>query len=353
MPDSLEKTLKLLIKAGILPKKKKRKNKKYTRVSKRQILENFVKQNSNPISYGQPNLSHLSANNQIAFTENRNKQLDYENNFDNYLNPHIKRINDKIFETSNSFNNKITDTKNIFNEQLVNTNDLLNNKITDTNKSLDGLIYYADDLYKEVKNQFNTMDTRFNKILPPNLATDNIDVSTNTGTFVPQKANDNSNSLIYDNNNNDNYSTPPPINLNIKNPNNINSNNNVDYKDAYSPNSQITPQINPLKPSTPTKKQSIKSKISHFTGINRLGLSKKKEIPTPTISLPPIIPKNNISKNNFDKLKLDEDDEYNLDNWVNSKGNKRGIGLKRKNLEKRRKEKENNNIKEYDEKKDN
>ena len=167
MPDSLEKVLKLLIKTGILPKKKKRKNRKSKRVSKRQLLENNIRQiNSNPISYGQPNLSYLSANNQIAFTENRNKQIDYENSFNDYLNPHIKRINDRIFNTENIFNKQIADTNNYLNEQLVNTNDVLNNKITDTNKSLDGLIYYADDLYKEVKNQFNTIDSRrFNSII--------------------------------------------------------------------------------------------------------------------------------------------------------------------------------------------
>ena len=102
MPDSLEKVLKLLIKTGILPKKKKRKNRKSKRVSKRQILENNIRQiNSNPISYGQPNLSYLSANNQMVFSENRNKQIDYENSFNDYLNPHIKRINDRIFNTEN------------------------------------------------------------------------------------------------------------------------------------------------------------------------------------------------------------------------------------------------------------
>ena len=105
MPDSLEKTLKLLMKAGILPKKKKRKNRKSKRISKKQILENnFIRQNSNPISYGQPNLSYLSANNQMAFTENRNKEIEYKNIVNDYLNPHIKRINDRIFNTENIFN---------------------------------------------------------------------------------------------------------------------------------------------------------------------------------------------------------------------------------------------------------
>ena len=59
------------------------------------------------------------------------------------------------------------------------------------------------------------------------------------------------------------------------------------------------------------------------------------------------------SNNNFDKLNLDEEDENYLNNWKNSKGNRRGISIIKKNLEKRRKEKENNNIKEYDEKEDN
>jgi len=159
MPDSLEKTLKLLIKAGILPKKKKRKNRKSKRISKKQMIENNIRQISNPISYGQPNLSYLSANNQMAFTDNRNKEIEYKNIVNDYLNPHIKRINDKIFDTENIFNNQLVNTNTIFNEQLVNTNDLLNNKIfdtenslnnkiTDTNKSLDDIILYTNDLYK-------------------------------------------------------------------------------------------------------------------------------------------------------------------------------------------------------------
>ena len=170
MPDSLEKTLKLLIKAGILPKKKKRKNRKSKRVSKRQILENNIRQiNSNPISYGQPNLSYLSANNQIAFTENRNKQIDYENSFNDYLNPHIKRINDRIFNTEND--------------------------VKDTNNNLIALEnnaeFYVNDLY-----------TRFDKFplnnnLDRNITylNDNEDVPTNTGKLVSQKASDNSNNI--------------------------------------------------------------------------------------------------------------------------------------------------------------
>jgi hypothetical protein len=353
MPDSLEKTLKLLIKAGILPKKKKRKNKKYTRVSKRQILENIVRQNSNnPISYGQPNLSHLSANNQMAFTENRNKQIDYENNFNDFLNPHIKRINDKIFDTNNSFN-----------EKLVNINNSLNDRITDTNKSLDGTIYYSNDLYKEVKNQFNRIDTRFDNII----SKDNIDEVETKGSdeFHRQGITHDPNGFT-DNIDNNNYLTPQ-LNLNVKKPplfltQNLASKNinNIYSSDDYNDDEYETPNFQTkIKPS-PLNKKSVKSTISNF-----IGYSKKQEpkiISTPIIKptqptqpiIEPIIIntpiKNNISKSNFDKLNLDEDD--NLDNWVNSKGNKRGIGLIKKNLEKRRKEKEYNNIKKYDEKED-
>ena len=119
MPDSsLERTIKLLIKTGILPIKKNKKRRSKKRKYTKNYLNENSKSNSIPISYGQPNLSQLNATNQLAFIDGRNKEIEYQN----YLNPHLQRINDKIVNTDNNLN--------ILKDGAVNFANILNNDFT-------------------------------------------------------------------------------------------------------------------------------------------------------------------------------------------------------------------------------
>jgi len=179
MPDSLEKTLKFLMKAGLLPtknKKKRRKNKKRQQLKNNGANFDTIRQNNKLKGYGivqQPNLSSLSVRDQLAFIENRDKEIEkknnkieYKNNLDNILNPHLNRITDKINDT----NTKLLKFQN------------------DAN-------FYANDLYNMIDNK-----TRFDNINDNNnIYTDNIDVATVQGSdnFPVQGLKNDPNDLVF------------------------------------------------------------------------------------------------------------------------------------------------------------
>ena len=321
MPDSLEKVLKLLIKTGILPKKKKRKNRKSKRVSKKQLLENNIRQiNSNPISYGQPNLSYLSANNQIAFTENRNKQIDYENSFNDYLNPHIKRINDRIFNTEND--------------------------VKDTNNNLIALEnnaeFYVNDLY-----------TRFDKFplnnnLDRNITylNDNEDVPTNTGKLVSQKASDNSNNITYDENDDEtNILSPISQTSKTSQVSKLSSKSNAPPSSHKSSKNLVSPYKNPK---VSFEGDGNNDNFSNIYASNDISNDVKQGINNPLLSIknPKDLQTINPSKYNISSINLSETTlkEEPAPKKTNKKGDTRGtwdrIEKKREKLEQ---EKQKNN----------
>ena len=196
MPDSsLERTIKLLIKTGILPIKKNKKRRSKKRKYTKHYANENSKSNSIPISYGQPNLSSLNATNQLAFTDNRNKEIEYQN----YLNPHLQRINDKIVNTDNNLN--------ILKDGAVNFANILNNDFTnrlnDMNDKLPNLIN-DDDFFEDV----NLRD-RKNKTTRFDLLDDDIyNIDTNNfnpdASFLNQGTSHDSNALVYDNGDDEN-----------------------------------------------------------------------------------------------------------------------------------------------------
>ena len=170
----------------------------------------------------------MNATNQLAFTDNRNKEIEYQN----YLNPHLQRINDKIFDT--------------------------NNKILDLKYDAD---YYVNDLY----DRFNNNLTRFNNLnYLSNIDSDNIDVATIEGSdsFPIQGVKNDPNDLSY------------PVDEDENNDFSKDDKNNDGM--VYTPN----PILNPRQSISKNKFQNLfnnsLNKLSPFTLKNRTNILETK-----------------------------------------------------------------------------
>jgi hypothetical protein len=351
MPDSyLERTIKLLIKTGILPikKTKKRKSKK-RKYHKHYANENNIKSNSIPISYGQPNISSLNATNQLAFTDSRNREIEYQN----YLNPHLQRINDKIndtnnkiFDTNNKFENGLKDVGRMgyliadqladeFDNKLYNNSSIIHNNLNDLDN-----FYYAklNDIENNLPD-FKLRRSDAHKFIDMNK--DNIDATTTQGSdsFYPQGINNDPNDLSIPNTtssptqNKKLSSIKNPSSMNIDASNDIFNDNNPTFKKAFKPSNINSPSKIPRLISKKNLKNVFdEEKIETKPSIKPPLTPKKTAVSInnnkPTIARKPVII--DESKN---EIIVNDDIETKPMPKLNKSGNRRGMWERPKKIE--------------------